>query len=262
MNLNRINIVLAVLLLIVAVFAATIDPNPSRPNFEFLPDMKYSPAYGAYAPNPNFANGRTLQAPVADTIARDQSPLHYAATKEDAERAGNELTNPFAVDGADRASPPDAPDEPANGAPAAEADPQEPEADDDGQRETSAQQRLRASIDRGAGVYQVFCVSCHGPNGAGDGPVTKRGFPPPPPLTTGKSVQMKDGQLFHILTYGQGSMSPMAAQLSSERRWDVINYVRGMQQSAAQSQQQAAADASADAPQTNGESAEPGDDEP
>ena len=40
---------------------------------------------------------------------------------------------------------------------------------------------------------------------------------------------MKDGQLFHILTYGQGSMSPFAAQLARDRRWDVINYVRSMQ---------------------------------
>ncbi len=46
---------------------------------------------------------------------------------------------------------------------------------------------------------------------------------------------MKDGQLFHILTYGQGSMSPMVAQLSRDRRWDVINFVRDMQQKAAKS---------------------------
>ena len=44
---------------------------------------------------------------------------------------------------------------------------------------------------------------------------------------------MKDGQLFHILTYGQGSMSSMAAQLSRDRRWDVINFVRSLQQGTA-----------------------------
>ena len=43
---------------------------------------------------------------------------------------------------------------------------------------------------------------------------------------------MKDGQLFHILSYGQGSMSPMAAQLSRAERWEVINYIRDMQQRA------------------------------
>ena len=42
-------------------------------------------------------------------------------------------------------------------------------------------------------------------------------------------MQMKDGQLFHIITYGQGSMASYAAQLPPDRRWDVINYVRGLQ---------------------------------
>ena len=40
---------------------------------------------------------------------------------------------------------------------------------------------------------------------------------------------MKDGQLFHILTYGQGSMADFAGQLSPEQRWDAINFVRTMQ---------------------------------
>lgn len=40
---------------------------------------------------------------------------------------------------------------------------------------------------------------------------------------------MKDGQLFHILSYGQGSMSSFAPQLSHARRWDVINFIRDLQ---------------------------------
>jgi mono/diheme cytochrome c family protein len=51
-------------------------------------------------------------------------------------------------------------------------------------------------------------------------------------LPTGKSVEMKDGQLFHILSYGQGSMPSMAAQLSRADRWDAVNYVRSLQDAA------------------------------
>lgn len=221
MNLTRINIGLAVLLLIVATLAAAIDVDYSRPNIEFLPEMKYSPAWEAYAANPNFPNGRTLQAPVRGTIARGELPLHYAATKEDALRAGGELQNPFTLL-RDSAAVMDR--EPGNVG--------EETQDVQTKRETEFPDRLRASVGRGGQAYAVFCVSCHGAGGAGDGPVTKRGFPPPPPLTTGKSAQMQDGQLLHILTYGQGSMAPMAAQLSRERRWDVINYVRSLQQAA------------------------------
>lgn len=83
---------------------------------------------------------------------------------------------------------------------------------------------------RGAYVFAHFCQVCHGPQGAGDGPVSKRGVPPPPSLREGKSKNMKDGQLFHILTYGQGNMPSYAAQLSREDRWKAIVHVRSLQQ--------------------------------
>jgi hypothetical protein len=41
---------------------------------------------------------------------------------------------------------------------------------------------------------------------------------------------MKDGQMFHVLTYGQGTMAPYAAHLSREDRWCVIRHVRTLQQ--------------------------------
>ena len=109
---------------------------------------------------------------------------------DDALRAGAELVNPFAAGTPERA----------------------------------------ASQERGRLRYQHFCTACHGPQGLGDGPVSKRGFPPPPSLQTGKSVGMRDGQLFHILTYGQNTMPSFAAQLDVQRRWDLINFVRTLQQ--------------------------------
>ncbi|MCA9078261.1 MAG: cytochrome c [Planctomycetaceae bacterium] len=226
MNLSRTNIVLAVLLVAVVLLAAAVRVDHSQPNVEFLPEMKRSPAAGAYSASTVFPNGRTLQPPVAGTIARGELPLYYSATKEDAERAGEEILNPYTVESPVSTEETDTTEnEQPGGEPNVSDQPSVPD----------HVQRLQASVQRGAGVYNVSCVSCHGPSGAGDGPVAKRGFPPPPPLTTGKSAQMKDGQLFHILTYGQGSMAPMAAQLSRDRRWDVINYVRSLQQGAAES---------------------------
>ena len=204
---SRTNIVLLVLLIAVALFTIAGRIDYSQPNIEVLPDMKYTPASLAYQENAVFANRRTLQRPVEGTIARGQMPLHFAATKEDAVRAGEEIKNPYAQ--------PDV----------------KPEA-------------TQGSVARGAQTYRTFCVACHGATGTSDGQVTKRGFPPPPPLLTGKSLQMKDGQLFHILTYGQGSMADFAGQLTPQRRWDAINHVRDMQQkaaAAAQAEQEKAA---------------------
>ena len=201
MNLNRTNIVLLVVLIVVAATSLATRVDYSQPNVEVLPDMKYTPAWTAYASNPVFANGRTLQAPVHGTIARGQMPLHFEATKEDAIRAGEEIMNPYPTDSSD---------------------------------ESAA--KLRESIARGGESYRVFCTCCHGPTGAGDGPVTKRGFPPPPSLLTGKSKEMKDGQLFHVLTYGQASMPDFRGQLSADRRWDLVNYIRSLQSNASEDQ--------------------------
>ncbi len=249
MSLSRINIVLGfVLALIVVALIAAAGGDRSQPNIEFLPDMKRSPAYSAYEPNLNLPDKRTLQPPVAGTIARVERarydeptpidaavrilqnqiahklhytpapedmillmethirprPLHYAPTPEDAVRAGDALINRLAT-------------------------------------EIDARQ---ASIERGGNIFRVFCTPCHGGGGQGDGLVVQKGYPAPSQsLVTGNSTTMKDGQLFHIITYGKypeataeppryPRMPSFAPQLTPVQRWDVINYIRSLQRTA------------------------------
>jgi len=178
------------LAVVVSVSASWIfSADPTRPNFEFLPQMVHSPRYNAFAPNPNFADGSTLQRPELGSIARGYMPLHYAATPQDALRAGEELKSPLDVS------------------------------------------NVRAR-ERGAVVFSNFCVVCHGAGGAGNGPVAQRGYPPPPSLLAEHALKMKDGQLFHVVTYGQNNMPSYASQLSREDRWSTILFVRTMQAAA------------------------------
>lgn len=178
------------LAVIVSVGASwTFSSDPTKPNFEFLPQMAHSPRYNAFAPNPNFGDGSTLQHPEPGTIARGSMPLHYAATPQDALRAGEELKSPLDVG------------------------------------------NVRAR-ERGAFVFSNFCAVCHGAGGAGNGPVAQRGYPPPPSLLAEHALRIKDGQLFHVLTYGQNNMPSYASQLSREDRWNAILYVRTMQAAA------------------------------
>jgi mono/diheme cytochrome c family protein len=189
MNFVRLNYFLAFLVVLVVVLAMVLNTDRTRPHYEVMPDMKYSPAYSAFSSNTNFTDQRTMRTPVPGTVARGEEPLDFAATAEDAVRAGEQLKNPV---------------------------------------EREAKNYVE-TVAQGAENFRIYCAVCHGGSGAGDGPVAKRGFPPPPSLTTGKSLNMKDGQLFHILTYGQGSMPPFAAQLTTQQRWDTINYVRSLQ---------------------------------
>ncbi len=87
----------------------------------------------------------------------------------------------------------------------------------------------------GKKLYITFCSPCHGANGAGDGEVTKHGFPPPPSYATGNSSrggtmkELTDGKIYHTIVYGVGAMGSYASQLAPEERWKVVMYVHQLQ---------------------------------
>ena len=82
----------------------------------------------------------------------------------------------------------------------------------------------------GAELYRVYCVVCHAADGGGMGSVVQRGMLPPPSLLGARAQQMADGEMFHILTRGQGNMASYAAQLTITERWQAIAHVRSIQQ--------------------------------
>jgi len=79
-------------------------------------------------------------------------------------------------------------------------------------------------------LFEVFCQPCHGNDGHGDGITIKRGFQPPPSLLTQHARDMRDGQMFHVITYGQKLMPSQASQVRAEDRWRLIMHVRRLQQ--------------------------------
>jgi mono/diheme cytochrome c family protein len=92
---------------------------------------------------------------------------------------------------------------------------------------------LAGEVARGAAVFTNICSPCHGIAGLGDGTVVKKGFPPPPSLIAEKTKGLKDGQIYHILTYGQNNMPSLSAQVTRMDRWRVILYVRELQRNRA-----------------------------
>ena len=91
-----------------------------------------------------------------------------------------------------------------------------------------------AALARGKDRFDTFCIPCHGPGGAGDGVVARRGFPPPPSLLADHAKGLKDGNIFHIISYGQRTMGSYAAQVEREDRWKLVNYVRSLQRGGGQ----------------------------
>ena len=86
------------------------------------------------------------------------------------------------------------------------------------------------AAEEGRRLFGMYCALCHDPGGNGRGKVVEHGMVPPPSLHALRATGMKDGEMFHILTRGQGNMASYAAQLSPEERWKVILHVRRLQE--------------------------------
>jgi mono/diheme cytochrome c family protein len=84
---------------------------------------------------------------------------------------------------------------------------------------------------RGDIAFQRWCSPCHGREGAGDGPVTRK-FPRPPSLVAPHARGLADGQLFHIVTFGQGVMPPYGQAVMADDRWKIVRALRALQTAA------------------------------
>jgi mono/diheme cytochrome c family protein len=83
------------------------------------------------------------------------------------------------------------------------------------------------SLQNGRRYYQINCAVCHGASGQGNGPATYYGLPVPG-LTTPQAQAYPDGYLFGIIRNGRGLM-PTYNRIEEMDRWDVVNYLRGLQ---------------------------------
>ena len=81
--------------LVVAIAARQYGSGVSRrPNFQYFPDMARSVRYNTFAANSNFPDGKTLQMPVAGTMALDEEP---AASRTPHAGLPGAAANPFSA---------------------------------------------------------------------------------------------------------------------------------------------------------------------
>lgn len=109
-----------------------------------------------------------------------------------------------------------------------------------------SRQRLPATVDSMSGIanpvpadarsllngrkyYQINCSVCHGEAGNGDGPATKYGIPGIG-IAQGSNTmgRLTDGYIWGMMRNGRGLM-PSYNRIEEMDRWDVVNYVRGLQ---------------------------------
>ncbi len=88
------------------------------------------------------------------------------------------------------------------------------------------------SIERGDQVFREHCVACHGPTGAGDGPLARGLRIAPADLTAPHLLEHSDGDLFWWISHGiddpEGGMAMpgFAPALPERERWALIDFIR------------------------------------
>lgn len=85
-----------------------------------------------------------------------------------------------------------------------------------------------ASIENGKRLFEIYCAPCHGVDAKGSGPVAGK-FVPPPDLTLEVFRKRPDGFIYETIKDGGPIMPPQGEALSSEERWEIVNYLRVLQ---------------------------------
>lgn len=81
----------------------------------------------------------------------------------------------------------------------------------------------------GQKFFETNCMVCHGQKGHGDGPVAEKMPNKPPSIVSDKIKGWADGQIYQVITMGQGTMGPYASHIPQQYRWQVVNYIRHLQ---------------------------------
>jgi hypothetical protein len=80
----------------------------------------------------------------------------------------------------------------------------------------------------GAELFRINCVHCHGPSGAGDGPVAGYLEELPANLQAPRVRRLSVEDLYRILTEGKDAMPSFRGELSADERWQLAKYIKEM----------------------------------
>lgn len=83
----------------------------------------------------------------------------------------------------------------------------------------------------GQKFYTIQCSLCHGAQGEGgaQNSIGEKMMLKPPVLVNDKIKGWTDGQIYHVITVGQGLMGSYASAIPEKHRWQVVNYIRHLQ---------------------------------
>ena len=79
------------------------------------------------------------------------------------------------------------------------------------------------NLENGKKMYTIYCVSCHGSKGDGNGYLSQTdkfvGIP------NYKDRDITEGSIYHVLIHGKNLMGSHSSQLTYKERWQIVQYV-------------------------------------
>lgn len=87
-------------------------------------------------------------------------------------------------------------------------------------------QNLLLAEEKGKELYDVYCWSCHGKTGYGDGAAGSALGQKPANFHDERVRKQRQGSLFWKISNGKGNMPPFKDALSEEQRWQLVSYIR------------------------------------
>jgi len=83
--------------------------------------------------------------------------------------------------------------------------------------------KTEKNLENGKKMYTIYCTSCHGKKGDGNGYLSQAdkfsGIP------NYKDRDITEGSIYHVLMHGKNLMGSHSSQLTYKERWQVVQYV-------------------------------------
>ncbi len=217
--------VLGVLALVPPVMIAKARITTSTvPRLSIISDMDYQPKFKTQTTNPLFADGRSMRPQVSGTIARgdlrEDDAYYRGILPGQPDQAAAEVADGAAAS-------------PLRLTSLATAD----EAVSLPNYTTEFPLPVdEALIRRGKQRYEIYCATCHGQGGDGDGLVTLRAMEleqgtwvKPTSLHAEPIRQQPVGQMYNTIANGVRKMPSYASQIPVQDRWAIVSYVKALQ---------------------------------
>lgn len=211
-----------------ALIARARHATSTTPRLSFVNDMDHQPKFKAQSVSDLFADGRSMRPQVSGTVARGdlrEDDRYYLGREPDAVASDPASTVAIPV----RTTVP--PGE--QGSAAADVRPSDSAVVWVSEFPLEVDEAL---IRRGQQRYGIFCATCHGQGGDGDGLVTLRALEleqgtwvKPTSLHAEPIRQQPVGQLYNSISNGVRKMPGYASQIPVRDRWAIVAYVRALQ---------------------------------